>query len=122
MLTTGSVVDWPQFVGLLSGDYFALNVSSSLRTNSPETPSPKCRLWVGGRGGGGGGGGGGGVLLGRFLLIVQTRATVGYGLCPTTGYGNILTTVESLVRFFVLGLAVDDWPDLCPVLAPDCPD
>lgn len=83
-------LSWPQFAGLLSGAYLALNVIFALLyefagDSIAEMPS--------------------GSFSAAFFFSVQTLATVGYGhMYPTTLYGNILTTVEIMVGMF--GLAV----------------
>lgn len=83
-------LSWPQFAGLLSGAYLALNVVFALlyefAGNSIAEMPP-------------------GSFSAAFFFSVQTLATVGYGhMYPTTLYGNILTTVEIMVGMF--GLAV----------------
>jgi inward rectifier potassium channel len=83
-------LSWPQFAGLLSGAYLALNVIFALLyefagDSIAEMPP--------------------GSFSAAFFFSVQTLATVGYGhMYPTTLYGNILTTVEIMVGMF--GLAV----------------
>jgi inward rectifier potassium channel len=83
-------LSWPQFAGLLSGAYLALNVLFAVlyefAGNSIAEMPP-------------------GSFSAAFFFSVQTLATVGYGhMYPTTLYGNILTTVEIMVGMF--GLAV----------------
>jgi inward rectifier potassium channel len=83
-------LSWPQFAGLLSGAYLALNVVFAvlyeLAGDSIAEMPP-------------------GSFSAAFFFSVQTLATVGYGhMYPTTLYGNILTTVEIMVGMF--GLAV----------------
>jgi inward rectifier potassium channel len=83
-------LSWPQFAGLLSGAYLALNVVFAVlyefAGNSIAEMPP-------------------GSFSAAFFFSVQTLATVGYGhMYPTTLYGNILTTVEIMVGMF--GLAV----------------
>jgi inward rectifier potassium channel len=83
-------LSWPQFAGLLSGAYLALNVIFAVLyefagDSIAEMPP--------------------GSFSAAFFFSVQTLATVGYGhMYPTTLYGNILTTVEIMVGMF--GLAV----------------
>jgi inward rectifier potassium channel len=83
-------LSWPQFAGLLSGAYLALNVFFAVLyefagDSIAEMPP--------------------GSFSAAFFFSVQTLATVGYGhMYPTTLYGNILTTVEIMVGMF--GLAV----------------
>jgi len=83
-------LSWPQFAGLISGAYLALNlVFALLYELAPDSIAEMPR----------------GSFSGAFFFSVQTLATVGYGhMYPTTLYGNILTTVEIMVGMF--GLAV----------------
>jgi inward rectifier potassium channel len=83
-------LSWPQFAGLISSAYLALNVLFAClyegASNSIAEMPP-------------------GSFSAAFFFSVQTLATVGYGhMYPTTLYGNILTTVEIMVGMF--GLAV----------------
>jgi inward rectifier potassium channel len=83
-------LSWPQFAGLISGAYLALNVVFAflyeMAGNSIAEMPPSS-------------------FSAAFFFSVQTLATVGYGhMYPTTLYGNILTTVEIMVGMF--GLAV----------------
>jgi inward rectifier potassium channel len=83
-------LSWPQFAGLLSGAYVALNlVFAVLYEFSGDSIAEMPR----------------GSFSAAFFFSVQTLATVGYGhMYPTTLYGNILTTIEIMVGMF--GLAV----------------
>ena len=83
-------LSWPQFAGLISGAYLALNVVFALLYElAPDSIAEMPR----------------GSFSGAFFFSVQTLATVGYGhMYPTTLYGNILTTIEIMVGMF--GLAV----------------
>jgi inward rectifier potassium channel len=83
-------LSWPQFAGLISSAYLALNVVFAclyeVASNSIAEMPP-------------------GSFSAAFFFSVQTLATVGYGhMYPTTLYGNILTTIEIMVGMF--GLAV----------------
>jgi inward rectifier potassium channel len=83
-------LSWPQFAGLISSAYLALNVFFAclyeVASNSIAEMPP-------------------GSFSAAFFFSVQTLATVGYGhMYPTTLYGNILTTIEIMVGMF--GLAV----------------